>query len=265
MQIKPEDWISFLNPGLDKVKLKDMPSEFVPKIKSQMDNVKNVNDSFISHIEPNGYLDYAILGRMLRYRADIMEYMLYKNKEMTPISQALILFFEKHDNKLHDINEDLFEGQKLEYRYKIVKVWEIDPKEILSRKLYGLYPLLPIMKHDKNEDIEKIISDGINAIREVENAPLQADLMSVMSILASEKYSKELIKKYIRKEQLMDSALFNEWVEEFVIEGEKRGEKRGGEKCQMEIAKKLTLKGMSFDEIIEITGLPAAKVKNIMV
>ena len=35
-----------------------------------------------------------------------------------------------------------------------------------------------------------------------------------MSILSSEKYSSELVKKYVRREMLMNSPLFEEWVKE---------------------------------------------------
>ena len=63
----------------------------------------------------------------------------------------------------------------------------------------------------------------------------------------------------------MESTLFQEWAEEFIIESEKRGEelgyKRGDENRKVKIAKKLLTRGMSFDEIMEITELPINKIK----
>ena len=67
--------MSFIYPDLNEINLTDLPTELVPKVTSRLDNLKNVNNQFISHIEPNGYLTYKILGRMLRYRADIIEFM----------------------------------------------------------------------------------------------------------------------------------------------------------------------------------------------
>jgi len=255
LQIKPEDWASFLFPELDEIKLEDMPTDMVPKMESRLDNVKRVNGAFISHVEPNGYLDHTLPARMLRYRADIREYTLYKYRELPPISQTVIMFFEKHDNKVHSLQDNYFEGQGLNYGYRVLKVWEIDPQDILSRKLTGLYPLLPIAKHGEGESGEQIITDSIDAIYTVEDAALRVDLLAVMSILAGEKYSKELVKKYIGREQLMESALFQEWVEEFVIEGK--------QEQKLEMAKRLLLRGMPCDEIIEITDLTMEEIENI--
>ena len=267
LQIKPEDWVSFLFPEINKISLEDMPTDMVSKTESRMDNVKKVNDTFISHIEPNGYLDHTLPGRMLRYRADIWEYTLNKNKETPPVSQTVILFFEKHDNKVHNLHDAFFDGQMLDYQYRVVKAWEIDPQDIIDKKLAGLYPLLPIIKYENNKTGDEILKESVNIIDTVEDKALRADLLSVMSILANEKHSHELIKKYIRREQLMESALFKEWVEEFVIEGEKRGEergeKRGVEKQQLYTAKKLLARGMSYEEIKEITKLPIKKIMSL--
>lgn len=259
LQVRPEDWISFLFPALDEITLTDMPTDMVPKSESRMDNVKNVNNEFVSHIEPNGYLDSTLPGRMLRYRADIWEYTLRRNKETPPISQTVILFFEKHDNKLHSLRDNRFEDQALDYRYKVVKVWEIDVNEILERKLIGLYPLLPLARHEKDENEELILSDAIQAIQTVEDDGLKSDLLSAMSILAGEKYSKEFVKKYVRREQLMESALFQEWVAEFVDEAEEKAEERKA----LDVAKELLKRKMQLSDISEITKLPIEKIKKL--
>jgi hypothetical protein len=53
-----------------------------------------------------------------------------------------------------------------------------------------------------------IIESTVNTISRVEDSALQADLLAAMSILAGEKYSAELVKKYVRRELLMGSSLF---------------------------------------------------------
>jgi predicted transposase YdaD len=262
LQIRPEDWVAFLFPELDEIKLTDMAADVVPKAESRMDNVKTVNGKFICHIEPNGYLDRVIPARMLRYRADIWEYTMSKDGVTPPISQTLILFFEKHDNKVHSLKDENFEGQKLDYFYKVVKVWEIDPADVLNRKLLALYPLLPLMKHGRDKSADKIIGEAIEAINTVDDAALQSDFLSAMGILAGEKFSKKFVKNFIRREQLMESELFNEWVAEFVEEGEKRGIElgieRGIEKTAAAI--KMLMKKQDVDEIHKHTELPIVQI-----
>ena len=73
----------------------------------------------------------------------------------------------------------------------------------------------------------------------------------------------------------MESALFQEWVEEFVIEEEERGKERGKEigkeigielgkqEQKLETARKLLLRGDSYDEIMEILDLTMEEIENI--
>jgi hypothetical protein len=36
----------------------------------------------------------------------------------------------------------------IEFSFPVFKVWELDAKDIVERKLEGLYPLLPLMKNE---------------------------------------------------------------------------------------------------------------------
>ncbi len=99
--------------------------------------------------------------------------------------------------------------------------------------------------------------ETIQIIQSVEDSGLKADLLSAISILAGEKYPKELVKKYIRREQLMQSALFEEWVAEFVDEAE--------EKARREFAIKMIKRNRPTQEIIEDTGLTQEEIQKIKV
>ncbi|GCD09757.1 hypothetical protein Ctaglu_13800 [Clostridium tagluense] len=70
------------------------------------------------------------------------------------------------------------------------------------------------MQIEKMEMPEDIIKKTVDAIDTVEDTTLKADLMAAMSILASYKFSEHLVKKYVRRETLMGSPLYNEWMEE---------------------------------------------------
>ena len=264
LQVRPEDWQAFLFPSLTNLRLTDFPTEIVPKKSSRLDNIKFINDTFISHIEPNGYLDYGIPARMLRYRADIWEYTLSHNMGMPPVNQTLVLFYEKHDNKTHEITDNYFESQGLEYRYRVIKVWELDPSDIINRKLIGLYPLLPLMRYNAEKTGEQIITESVQIIQSVPNEALQSDLLSAMSILASERFSAKLILNFVKKERLMSSEFYKEFVEVFVIEAEQRGEQRGKEigkeLTTLEIAKTMLAFGDPVEKIAAITKLPADKI-----
>src|SRR6056297_2751724 len=64
----------------------------------------------------------------------------------------------------------------------------------------------------------------INTINTVEDEPLKSDLISVMSVISSKAFSKEMLKKYVRREMLMKSALYQEWIAEEREEAAKKAD-----------------------------------------
>lgn len=70
------------------------------------------------------------------------------------------------------------------------------------------------MRKEPGESLEQIMEQTVKAIEEVENIPLRADLYATTSILAEQKYTAALIRKFIRREMLMESELLKEWTAE---------------------------------------------------
>jgi len=70
------------------------------------------------------------------------------------------------------------------------------------------------MEKEPEEKPEEIIELTLNTIKTVANEPLKSDLILVMSVISTKAFSKEMLKKYIRREMLMKSALHQEWIAE---------------------------------------------------
>jgi len=217
IQIRPEDWVKLLVPDCKSEWISEMKTEKIPKIESRLDSlfwVESPNGPYILNIEPQGYKDKAMPARMLRYRADIWEYTMSIDKSTPRINQAVIFYFPEHDNKRNTLNDDWQGKLTIDYNYEVIKVWELKKDLIINKQLYGLYPLLPLMQVEKMEMPEDIIKKTVDAIDTIQDITLKADLMAAMSILASYKFSDHLVKKYVRREILMESPLYNEWMEE---------------------------------------------------
>ena len=133
LQVRPEDWISFLFPKLTKINITEMATNKVPKAESRMDNLTFVNNEFILHIEPKGYLDKALPCRMLRYRSDTWEYTISKDLGTPTIKQGVIFFFQNHDNGMHQLTDEWEENDPtLDFSYKTIKIWEIEKEKIIN-------------------------------------------------------------------------------------------------------------------------------------
>ena len=262
LQIRTEDWVKFIFPGQPQVKLEDMQSDMVARIKKEslMDNVKWLNGDTIVHFEPMGYKDDGLPCRMLRYRADIWEYTVSHGRGCPSIKQAVIFFYEKHDNGNHHLRDDMFD-----YSYKVIKVWEIKDTDIIDKHLVGLYPLLPLTSHTASMSGGEAIKSAIDAINTVSDPVCKADLLAAMSMLAEEKYSKSLVQMYVRREMLMQSALFQEWVSDFVDEAVEKAvgetEQKTEQKIREEIAATLLHDGQTPDYVAKIVKFPVDKIK----
>jgi predicted transposase YdaD len=87
----------------------------------------------------------------------------------------------------------------------------------------GLYPLLPLMKSEAGEDAKQVLQQSIEVVSKIEDKALRQDLLAVMGILAGGKYAAELVYSMIRREMVMQSPIYQEWVKEERAEAEEKG------------------------------------------
>jgi predicted transposase YdaD len=124
---------------------------------------------------------------------------------------------------LHRLS-DRWDTGGLEYSYTVIRVWEERRQPVITAKLVGLYPLLPLMKgEDVKESPEQALKKCIDAVQEIDDESLRQDLLAAMAILAGGKYPPELVLSMIRREMVMESPIFQEWVREERAEAEARG------------------------------------------
>jgi len=211
IQLRLNDWVKLIVPSIKSIDITEMDKEKVPKIKSSMDKliwIDDGTDKKIINMEPQGYKDKSFSARMLRYRADIWEYTLRNGLGKPSIIQTAIYFYQTDMQNPMELNDSSNHNSKIQYQYDVIKIWKLKKSKIIKNKLIGLYPLLPLMEKDPGETPEEIIELTINTINTVEDEPLKSDLISVMSVISSKEFSKEMLKKYVRREMLMKSPLY---------------------------------------------------------
>ncbi len=220
IQLTTEDWVRYLTleDPEDPVDYIEMLTEIAAPQASQLDSVVLCTDAkgekFVFDIEPQGYFDEAIAPRMLRYCGAIWEYTVAKKIGKPLIKQIVIVLYEKDKNMEHTLHNVWDDKGKLIYEYFVINAWELDKDIIIKNRLVGLYPLLSILKAKENETVDYLMQVSTEAISEVEDEALRCEVFAVFSILGSGMYSKELIKKYVRRQDVMDSDLITEWTKE---------------------------------------------------
>ncbi|OIQ53046.1 hypothetical protein MOTE_25210 [Moorella thermoacetica] len=207
VQRRSGDWVRFLQRSCREEWIRPFKSEYTPKAQSKLDEVFAVEDpegTYLVNFEPMGYYDPALPARMMRY---------------------------------HQLSDYWGNLKTLEFTYLVVRVWEEPRQSVIERGLIGLYPLLPLMKGEKGEEARQVLQQSITVVSEIEDEALRQDLLAVMGILAGGKYAAELVYSMIRREMVMQSPIYQEWVREERAEAETKG--------RMEAKKETILKYLS--------------------
>lgn len=259
VQRRAKDWVKFLIPDCPDHRVFPVETEKTPVATSRLDEAFEIDDpngAYILHFEPQAYHQKAFPVRMLRYRSDLWEALISAEKDLLPIRQMAVFFFPEHENTSHHLT-DTWDGQMMiDYTYKVIRMWEYDRNKVIEQKLVGLYPLLPLMRGEGDETLESSLEQTVAAIQTVENHALQMDLVAVFGIIGSSLYDPDIIRTYVRREMLMESPIYNEWVEE--------ERKEAKEEEKIEIAKKMIQKGMEVHQIQEFTGLSKERIEKLL-
>jgi trimethylamine:corrinoid methyltransferase-like protein len=86
-----------------------------------------------------------------------------------------------------------------------------------------------------------------------------------MSILAGEKFTNNLVKKYVRRDMLMNSPIYNEWVEEERREAAEKAAKEAAKEATKETTRNLIKETIDekFDIVPKSIYDKLAKIDNI--
>jgi len=250
VQRRSGDWVKYLKPECREEWIRPFKSEYTPKVESRLDNVFEVEDpsgTYLINFEPMGYHDIALPARMMRYRSDIWEATLNSPKVTPCIFQAMFFFYPEHDNKTHRLTDCWGEVVTLEFTYRVIRVWEQPRQPIIEQKLIGLYPLLPLMKSEAGEDAKQVLQQSIEVVSKIEDKALRQDLLAVMGILAGGKYAAELVYSMIRREMVMQSPIYQEWVKEERAEAEEKGRVEGRVETKQEVICKFLARRFGID------------------
>lgn len=159
-------------------------------------------EEFILHMEfeTNYKSNKEMSKRMLRYYTYINWY------EELPIYQVLVILKKPNmSNITNGIQATVLDDEILNYKYKVIKAYELNKYEILKDKKVVIYPLRVFMKHDKENDLEHI-EECLKVVEELEDK----DYYYLTVELSKRLYKEEVLEKYVKEDIYMASALYKE-------------------------------------------------------
>lgn len=202
-----------------RLDLKPLP-ESLPTTEHRPDFLARVTTparEFVIHIEFQTRYDPKMPIRMVSYHGRI----LYQYK--LPVYPVVVYLSSKDSEK--DIESgytsSICDKQVIAFDYDVVKVWELESEMIFEKKLYGMYPLTPLMR---GADLAECFREAEDAVT---HKHLNADSYACIRIFAGMKFSDEVVKAMIKDDWLKQSVFYKETFEEGASTGMDRGRTEG--------------------------------------
>lgn len=105
------------------------------------------------------------------------------------------------------------------FRPREVRLWEIDPEQMLATDLVGLIALIPLMKGEGQEPLQQ----AIRAASAISEDVRRADAITAIAVLGGLKYPSDTIRRLIRSETMKQSVIYQEILQEGREEGREEG------------------------------------------
>ena len=249
---------------IESIKLpvpKMLEVDFLAKIKMK-------DTCFLLHAEFESFYqnNKQMMKRMLEY------YSYLKYYSDLAVYQVVVILKkpERIKNVKSEFKEKINGIKYFEYKYNVLKVYEMNKDDVLKEGKVVLYPFRIFMKYK-----EKRIKDHIKECLEVVASLEDKDYYFLTVQCLRKFYQKTEYQEFVKEEILVQSELFrgpyemgiNEGIQLGKVEGIQLGKEEGiqlgkeegiqlgkGEN-QKEIVKKAYLKGLDINLISELTGL----------
>ncbi|MEM4406599.1 MAG: hypothetical protein QXS68_06090 [Candidatus Methanomethylicaceae archaeon] len=132
---------------------------------------------------------------------------------------------------------DIYEDENITYRFRVVRIWEMDPREILEKGYVCLAPLTVLMKGGKDllEEADNLILNS-----ELKRA-IKGDLLTGMTLLSGLVDERLPLRLLERRRDIMRESIAYDLIKE---EGIKQGLEQGLQKGMLEDAREMVLEGL---------------------
>jgi hypothetical protein len=180
------------------------------------------NEKFILHMEfeSNFKSNSEMIKRMLRY------YIYIHWNEDLPIYQVLVILKKPETKNISTGFESSVQNEFImKYRYKVVKVYELNKYDFIKKDKEVLFPLRIFMKHE-NESDEEHLAECLRLAENLEDKDFYyLTVECIRKLYSNDKFEK--VNKMIKEEIYMSSALFKDPYEYGMEKGIEKGIKEG--------------------------------------
>ncbi len=207
---RPELWVRWILDDPEVVVEEELSTEFgfVARLSDIVLKVRGREGPFLLLTEIQLRVDPSMPVRMRAYAA------LAEEKYRFPVYPVVFYLLPPGgDVALPESYHSEFRGITAHQDFRVIRVWQLDAKEVLERGITALIPLVPLMQGAD----EKLIRRGLELLR---REKASEELEAVLALFASFVLDTETVRKLVR----WDMAVLREspWYREIVLEGSTR-------------------------------------------
>jgi predicted transposase/invertase (TIGR01784 family) len=200
------------------------------------------SDESVLHLEFQTRPKRDIPFRMLDYRVRV--YRCYPDKAM----RQVVVYLQPTGSDL--VRQNSFMLERTRHEFDIVCLWE-QPAEVFLQ--YS--GLLPFAALGQSADAEATLRQVAQAVDQITDPAVQANLTAASAILAGIKLEEEVIYQLLRRDIMQESVIYQSI--------QKEAEKRAEARKQREIATNFLRDGLSVEAVARGTGLLIEEVQRL--
>jgi predicted transposase YdaD len=265
----PEAWSRWVTGLSDVVALDTLSSEF-QWVSRESDVLIKVNSPehgpFLLLNELQLHYSSRMPRRMTAYAA------LARERYNLPVFPSLInILPPKSAKPIPDHYESSFLGLVARQDYKTINLWEVEAEKVFREGLNGLLPFVPVLKDGGSEAVVQ------RAVQELRRDPQLEEFEPLLAFFAGFVLELPLVQEIMR----WDMTVLREspWYEQILQEGEQKGiqeglqqgiqqglqegMREGIQEGIQQVATNMLSKGMSAEEISDLTGLTVEQVQHL--
>nr|WP_230967706.1 Rpn family recombination-promoting nuclease/putative transposase [Nostoc sp. WHI] len=159
---------------------------------------------------------------------------------------------------------DQFTARNTTHRYRVIRIWEQDPEPLLLSP--GLLPLATLARTDSPQSLLRQVADQVSKIEE---AATKQSISVCTQLLAGLVFEPELIRQFLRREDMKESAIYQEILQEGLQEGREQGIEQGieqGRQSELRLVMRLLTRRLgSINSQLQsrLQNLPIAELENL--
>jgi predicted transposase/invertase (TIGR01784 family) len=206
-------------------------------------------DREIIHIEFQTRPDRNMGTRLADYRIR-----LHRKFPGKTIHQIVIYLKKTRSKKVF---ETTFDIAGIRGEFSVIRIWEVPTTELLT------YPgLSPFAALGKNNNAVSALRSAVQVMDQLPKSQ-QHETMAAAYILAGLQLNQDMISQIIRRDIMQESVTYQAILNEGEQRGISIGEQRGTLQSRTDIAKRMLVRGMTIEDIIDLTDLTHEQIQKL--